>query len=47
MTNGWSSMGFGIPLPWQLKKNPKATVVCVTGDGGFLRCRRDGNNEKI
>jgi acetolactate synthase-1/2/3 large subunit len=37
ITNGWSSMGFGIPaavsaqlaLPW-------STVVCLTGDGGFL-----------
>jgi acetolactate synthase-1/2/3 large subunit len=37
ITNGWSSMGFGIPaaistqLIW-----PDATVVCLTGDGGFL-----------
>jgi len=37
MTNGWSGMGFGIPaaLAVQLSK-PDATVICVTGDGGFL-----------
>jgi acetolactate synthase-1/2/3 large subunit len=37
MTNGWSAMGFGIPaaLAAQLNK-PDATVVCITGDGGFL-----------
>jgi acetolactate synthase I/II/III large subunit len=37
MTNGWSGMGFGIPaaLAAQLH-NPEATVVCITGDGGFL-----------
>ena len=37
MTNGWSGMGFGIPaaLAAQLN-NPDATVVCITGDGGFL-----------
>ncbi len=37
MTNGWSGMGFGIPaaLAASLVK-PKATVVCLTGDGGFL-----------
>ena len=37
MTNGWSGMGFGIPaaLATQIN-NPEATVVCVTGDGGFL-----------
>jgi acetolactate synthase-1/2/3 large subunit len=37
MTNGWSSMGFAIPaaLSAQLL-NPGATVVCLTGDGGFL-----------
>ena len=37
MTNGWSGMGFGIPaaLAVQLEK-PDATVVCLTGDGGFL-----------
>jgi acetolactate synthase-1/2/3 large subunit len=37
MTNGWSGMGFGIPaaLAAQLE-NREATVVCITGDGGFL-----------
>jgi acetolactate synthase I/II/III large subunit len=37
MTNGWSGMGFGIPaaLAAQLN-NIDATVVCVSGDGGFL-----------
>jgi acetolactate synthase-1/2/3 large subunit len=37
MTNGWSGMGFGIPaaLACQLN-NKEATVVCITGDGGFL-----------
>ncbi|MCU0408766.1 MAG: thiamine pyrophosphate-binding protein [Bacteroidales bacterium] len=37
MTNGWSSMGFGIPaaLAAQLAL-PDATVACLTGDGGFL-----------
>lgn len=37
MTNGWSSMGFGIPaaLAAQLN-NREATVTCITGDGGFL-----------
>jgi acetolactate synthase-1/2/3 large subunit len=37
MTNGWSSMGFGIPAAMAAQMNyPDATVVCVTGDGGFL-----------
>jgi acetolactate synthase I/II/III large subunit len=37
MTNGWSSMGFGIPAAMSAQLNyPDATVVCVTGDGGFL-----------
>lgn len=37
MTNGWSSMGFGIPaaIAAQLCR-PQHPVVCVTGDGGFL-----------
>jgi acetolactate synthase-1/2/3 large subunit len=37
ITNGWSSMGFGIPaaLAAQLSR-PESTVVCITGDGGFL-----------
>lgn len=37
MTNGWSSMGFGIPSALATKLNmPHRTVVCLTGDGGFL-----------
>jgi acetolactate synthase-1/2/3 large subunit len=37
MTNGWSTMGFGIPAAMAAQLNyPEATVVCVTGDGGFL-----------
>ncbi len=37
MTNGWSSMGFGIPSAIGAKLcKPESTVVCVTGDGGFL-----------
>jgi acetolactate synthase I/II/III large subunit len=37
MTNGWSSMGFGIPAAMAAQINyPEATVVCITGDGGFL-----------
>lgn len=37
MTNGWSGMGFGIPaaLAAQITR-PDATVVCISGDGGFL-----------
>ena len=37
MTNGWSGMGFGLPaaIAAQLVK-PWSTVVCITGDGGFL-----------
>jgi acetolactate synthase-1/2/3 large subunit len=37
MTNGWSSMGFGIPasIAAQINNN-KSRVVCITGDGGFL-----------
>ncbi len=37
MTNGWSGMGFGLPaaLAAQLA-SPGSTVVCLTGDGGFL-----------
>jgi acetolactate synthase-1/2/3 large subunit len=37
ITNGWSSMGFGIPaaISAQLAM-PSSTVVCLTGDGGFL-----------
>jgi acetolactate synthase-1/2/3 large subunit len=37
ITNGWSSMGFGIPAAMAAQMNyPDSTVVCVTGDGGFL-----------
>jgi acetolactate synthase-1/2/3 large subunit len=37
MTNGWSGMGFALPAALAVKLNdPAATVVCVTGDGGFL-----------
>ncbi len=37
MTNGWSSMGFGIPSALATKLcYPEQPVVCVTGDGGFL-----------
>jgi len=37
MTNGWSSMGFGIPAAIAAKLvYPGRNVVCVTGDGGFL-----------
>jgi len=37
ITNGWSSMGFGIPAALSAQLNrPGATVVCITGDGGFL-----------
>jgi len=37
MTNGWSSMGFGIPAALAAKLcQPEKKVVCITGDGGFL-----------
>jgi acetolactate synthase I/II/III large subunit len=37
ITNGWSSMGFGIPAAIAAGiNNIGSTVVCVTGDGGFL-----------
>jgi acetolactate synthase-1/2/3 large subunit len=37
MTNGWSGMGFGIPAALAVQLNDReATVVCITGDGGFL-----------
>jgi acetolactate synthase-1/2/3 large subunit len=37
MTNGWSGMGFGVPAALAAKIIcPGSTVVCVTGDGGFL-----------
>ncbi|TFG81122.1 MAG: thiamine pyrophosphate-binding protein [Spirochaetales bacterium] len=37
MTNGWSSMGFGVPAAIAAKIcRPDKQVACVTGDGGFL-----------
>jgi acetolactate synthase-1/2/3 large subunit len=37
MTNGWSSMGYGVPAAIGAKLCwPDRPVVCVTGDGGFL-----------
>ncbi len=37
MTNGWSGMGFGIPAAIASQLNSRdSTVVCITGDGGFL-----------
>lgn len=37
MTNGWSSMGFGVPAAIGAKIClPETQVVCVCGDGGFL-----------
>ena len=37
MTNGWSSMGFGLPAAVAVALNGGAApVVCVTGDGGLL-----------
>lgn len=37
MTNGWSGMGFGIPAALAAQINSReSTVVCITGDGGFL-----------
>jgi acetolactate synthase-1/2/3 large subunit len=37
MSNGWSSMGFGIPAALAAKLcRPQHPVVCVTGDGGLL-----------
>lgn len=35
-TNGWSSMGYGMPAAYAAKLAfPDRTVVCVVGDGGF------------
>jgi acetolactate synthase I/II/III large subunit len=35
-TNGWSSMGYGIPAAYAAKLvHPDRTVVAVVGDGGF------------
>jgi acetolactate synthase-1/2/3 large subunit len=37
ITNGWSGMGFGIPAALAAGINcPGSTIVCITGDGGFL-----------
>ena len=37
MSNGWSSMGFGIPAAIAAKLcRPDLPVCCVAGDGGFL-----------
>ena len=37
MTNGCSSMGFGIPAAIAAKLSlPEREVACITGDGGFL-----------
>ena len=37
MTNGWSSMGFGLPAAIAAQLNcPGLPVVCISGDGGFL-----------
>ena len=37
ITNGWSSMGFGIPAAVAAKlARPETPVICLTGDGGFL-----------
>ncbi|MFW5755378.1 MAG: thiamine pyrophosphate-dependent enzyme, partial [Tangfeifania sp.] len=36
MTNGWSSMGFGVPAAIAAKIcHPDLPVACLTGDGGF------------
>jgi acetolactate synthase-1/2/3 large subunit len=35
-TNGWSSMGYGMPAAYAAKMVfPERAVVCVVGDGGF------------
>jgi len=55
MTNGWSSMGFGIPAALAAALcRPATPVVCVTGDGGFammagelITARRLGLNTVI
>lgn len=37
VSNGWSSMGYGIPAAMAAKLvRPTREVVCVVGDGGFL-----------
>jgi len=55
MTNGWSSMGFGIPAALAASLcQPETPVACVTGDGGFtmmagelITARRLGLNTVI
>ncbi len=55
MTNGWSSMGFGIPAALAASLcRPATPVACVTGDGGFtmmagelITARRLGLNTVI
>jgi acetolactate synthase-1/2/3 large subunit len=35
-TNGWSSMGYGMPSAFAAKLvHPERDVICVVGDGGF------------
>ncbi|MGH7828500.1 MAG: thiamine pyrophosphate-binding protein, partial [Candidatus Binatia bacterium] len=35
-TNGWSSMGYGMPAAYAAKLvDPDRVVVCIVGDGGF------------
>lgn len=35
-TNGWSSMGYGMPAAFAAKLvRPESIVVCIVGDGGF------------
>lgn len=37
ITNGWSSMGFGLPASIAAAfENPDKHVVCITGDGGMM-----------
>jgi len=37
MTNGWSSMGFGLPAAIAAQiHSPDKIIFCLTGDGGFL-----------
>jgi acetolactate synthase-1/2/3 large subunit len=37
VSNGWSSMGYGIPAALAATlAHPERTVACVVGDGGFL-----------
>jgi acetolactate synthase-1/2/3 large subunit len=42
ITNGWSSMGFALPAANAAQIcRPDSTVVCITGDGGFLMTAGD------